>query len=283
MRTVDFETVLSQTIQAIGMDKTFITEETFNQIRDFADRRLKYGWEYDAFPDLIRITKFPVVNDGTLHYVVIPDDGVVSNSEGTFKVDIGTIMQVTVQDPRSTGSIKELAFSFDEYEEFVSGDVYKTVRRLILTVPDATEVYITYKKPCPDLIGDIYTTGSNYVPGQVVYWAYRANNYFSKTSGSAYGGKLGNFWKCIKATTSEPNSNNSNSPEASDSWVKVAIPAFFLHYLVKGIHSDWLMSEQMIQEGLAFDQQAIKLLDFEIQKLTVQQGQQPRFKFINPY
>lgn len=283
MRTTDFETILSQSIQAIGMDKTFLTEESFSQIRDFADKRLKYAWEYDAFPDLIRITKFPVVNVDTLHYILIPEDGIVTNSEGTFKVDIGTIMQVTVEDPRSKGKVREIGFSFDTYEEVVSGNVLKTVRRIFVDVSDATELYITYKKATPDLIGDLYTTGSSYVPGQVVYWAYKANSYFSKTSGTAYGGKLGNFWRCIKATTSEPNANNNNSPAADDAWEKVAIPAFFLHYLVKSIHADWLMSEQMMQEGFAFESQAIKLLDFEIQKLTVQQGQQPRLKFINPY
>jgi hypothetical protein len=151
MRTVDFETVLTQAVQAIGMDKSFLTEDSFNQIRDFANQRLKYAWEYDAWPELIRITKFTVYHQD-LNYIAFPPDNIVTNSQGIFKVDVGTIMQVTIEDPRSKGKVHEIGFSFDETDQYIPGDeVYQTLPRLIVDDIVSPELYVTYKKPCPDL------------------------------------------------------------------------------------------------------------------------------------
>jgi len=80
---------------------------------------------------LIRVTAFPVVHSGTTHYVVIPNDGIVTNSQGTFKVNVGDIFQVTKEDPRTMGKHTVVGFSIDESEQVVSGVVQDTVRRLI--------------------------------------------------------------------------------------------------------------------------------------------------------
>ena len=130
MRTIDFETILAQSMQLTGLDRQNVTEESFAQIRDFANNRIQFAWEYDAWPELIRVTKFPVVNVNNIHYVTIPNNNTVVNSEGTFRVDIGTIMQVTLEDPRIKGKVREVGFSFDEYETLVDAEVYTTVKRL---------------------------------------------------------------------------------------------------------------------------------------------------------
>ena len=287
MRTVDFETILKQSIQAIGMDINYLTADTFSQLRDFTGQRLRYAWEYDAWPELTRITQFPVVNEGDLHYVVIPDSGTITNAEGTFKVDIGTIMQVTVEDPRIKGKVKDVGFSFDEYEKalYPSTTVFETIKRLILDISGASTVYITYRIPCPELLGDIFKAGTTYYPGQQVYWAYNQNKYFVNSAGMGYGqntaGLKGNMFKCLDQTISPP-SNGINVSEGDD-YEKIKIPAFLLHYLVKGVHGDWLKSEMQIDFAAAVDQEAIKLLDFEVGKFINQQAQQPRLKFNLPY
>jgi hypothetical protein len=283
MRTVDFETVLAQSMQLTGLDRHNVTTQSFGQIRDFANNRIQFAWEHDAWPDLIRSTRFPVVNSGDLHYVVIPTTNTITNSEGTFKIDIGTIMQVTLEDPRIKGKVKEIGFSFDEYETLVDGVVYNTVRRIIIDIADATEVYLTYRLNCPEFVGELYDSTITYRPGQTVYWAYLADNYFAPTTGALYAGKKGNFWKCLVETNTKPNINGNSEPLGTDKWEKVKIPAMFGQYLIKGIHADWLRSEMQLDFGDRVNAEANALLDMEVNKAIVQQGIQPRMKFNQIY
>ena len=113
MRTIDFETILAQSLQMCGLDRENISLETFNQFRDFANNRIRFGFEYDVWPQLMRTTKMTVTHQQDIHFVTIPDDGIVTNNEGTFKIDIGDIMQVTVEDPRTTGKVRDVSFTFD--------------------------------------------------------------------------------------------------------------------------------------------------------------------------
>lgn len=283
MRTIDFETILAQSMQLTGLDRHNVSDQSFAQIRDFANNRIQTAWEYDTWPDLIRSTRFPVVNSGDMHYVVIPNNGTVTNSEGTFNVDIGTIMQVTLEDPRIKGKVKEIGFSFDEYEQLVGGQVYTTVKRVIIDIAGATEVFLTYRINCPELVGELYDATVTYEPYQTAYYAYSSNLYFAPTTGALYAGKKGNFWKCIVQTNTKPNINGNSEPLSNDKWSKVKIPAMFGQYIIKGIQADWLKSEMQIQFGQSIDQEAAALLDFEVHKAIVQQGIQPRLKFNQIY
>lgn len=282
MRTVDFETILAQAIQACGLDRHNISAETFAQFRDFANTRIRFAWEYDVWPDLVRTTKFPVTANGSIYSINIPSDGIVTNNEGTFKIDIGTILQVTAEDPRTTGKVKEIGFSFDEYDQQVSGNVWTTVNRLIIDAKDISNAFVTYRISIPELAGELWSAGT-YYPTQSVYWAYSNGKYFAPTSGPSFAGKKGNFWKCITQTTTAPNPNNSSTPVASDAWEKVKIPLFFANYIVKGCHADWLKSELQIEAGYAIEKEAQAMLDLEIHKIIVQQGQVPRIKFNQIY
>lgn len=282
MRTIDFETILAQSLQITGLDRENLTAQSFRQIRDFANFRLKFAWEYDVWPDLVRTTAFPVTKNGTIYSVNIPSNGVVVNSQGTFKVDVGDVLQVTAEDPRTTGRVKEIGFSRDEQDVLVGGDVYTTSRRLIIDNANYSEVYLTYRINCPELIGELWSE-QIYYPGQVAYWAYQGLKYFAPNSGSLAGAKKGNFWKNIVETNTVPNLGNLNNPTIGDKWEKVKIPAMFGQYIIKGIHSDWLKSEMQIEFGMAVEKEANALLDFEIQKCIVQQGIQPRMKFNKIY
>ena len=286
MRTVDFETILAQSLQLTGLDRNNVTEQSFEQIKDFANNRLRFAWEYDVWPDLIRITRFPVVHQDTMHYIVIPDDGIVVNTEGTFKVNIGHIMQVTVEDPRAKGKVKEIGFSFDEYDEPVpngDGTVYRTVKRIIVDNTGNSELFVTYRLECPNLDGKLWATGSPFYPDQIAYWAYQNNSYFAPTNSSLYKNLKGNFWKCISTTSNPPNHSGNVLPTLGDNWEKVKIPMIFGQYIIKGIHADWLKSEMQIEFGKAMDADAQNLLDSEIHKAIVQQGIQPRMKFNRIY
>jgi hypothetical protein len=299
MRTIDFETILAQATQLSGLDRFNVTEQSFAQIRDFANWRIKTAWEYEAWPDLIRTTLFPVTtanstdsfgNKTHIYYINLPTDGPgnITNSQGTFIVDVGTVMQVTIEDPRTTGRVHSCQFSFDEYEQLLSTGIYSTTRRLIVDYSDAnntppTEMFVTYRLPCPELVGDLWINGTGYVPGQQVYYAYSNSSYFAPTTGSQYAGKKGNFWKCAYTTIVHPDISGNQNPSAGDEWSKVKIPAIFGQYIVKGIHADWLKSEMQLQYGQQIDQEAGALLDLEVHKAIVQQGQQPRLKINSIY
>lgn len=283
MRTIDFETVLTQALQTAGLDRDSVSSQTFNQFRDFANFRLKFCWEYDVWPALIRTTAFPVINTGNLHYIIIPDDGIVTNSEGTFKVEVGDIFQITSKDPRLTGKNTVIGFSEDEYEEVVSGVVNKTVRRIIVQTEGYSELYLSYRLPCPELIGDLYNPNITYQPGQTVYWAYLNNSYFAPTTGALYAGKKGNFWKCLIQTNTKPNIDGNTNPASGDKWEKIKIPQFMGQYLVKSLHADWLKSEMQMDYGNIVEKDAMALLDFEVSKIIVQQGHSPKIKFNQIY
>jgi hypothetical protein len=282
MRTIDFETILAQSLQMCGLDRENISVETFNQFRDFANHRIRFGFEFDIWPQLLRTTKMPIVHQSDVHYIVIPDDGIVTNNEGTFKIDIGDVMQITIEDPRTTGKVTELSFTFDEYDSHVGNNVFNTVQRLIVSDKDSQFAYVTYRIKCPELIGDIWSSGT-YYPGQQVYWAYSSGKYFAPTTGPSYSGKKGNFWKCISESTTSPNVNNNNAPASSDKWEKIKIPAFLGNFIIKGCHADWLRSEMQIEYAQAIEKEALAVLDFEVGKAIIQQGVQPRLKFNQIY
>jgi hypothetical protein len=285
MRTVDFETIMVQGLQSCGLDRYSINDQTYGQMRDFANNRIRFAWEYDAWPDLIRSVRFPVTNNGSIHYIVIPNDGIVTNTEGTFKVDVGTVMQVTVEDPRTTGKVKEIGFSLDEQDLVLSNFVTSSQRRIIVNTSDPiTELFVTFRINCPELIGEIWKPGITYNVGEIAYYAYNTiSDYFAPVRGTTNAGKKGNFWKCLVQTSEAPNVSGASLPVVGDKWEKVKIPQFLGQYIIKGIHSDWLKSEQQIEAGFALDKDALALLDFEIHKIIVQQGQTPRIKFNQIY
>jgi len=284
MRTIDFETVLAQSLQLCGLDRTNLSLETFEQFRDFANLRLKFGFEYDMWPQLIRTTKMAVVHQNDKHYILIPVDGTVVTDEGTLKVDVGTVFNVSINDPRATGKLNEVNFVHDEYEVLVATGLFRDQERLLINDPEATFAYVTYRIDCPELVGNLWSAGT-YYKEQQVYWAYSNGKYFAPTTGPSFAGKRGNFWKSISVagSTQAPNANNNTIPASTDAWEKVRIPQFLGNYIIKGIHADWLRSEMQIEYAQAIEKEAMAVLDFEVQKAIVQQGFQPRLKFNQTY
>lgn len=283
MRTIDFETILAQSLQLCGLDRTNLSLETFEQFRDFANHRLRFGFEYDMWPQLIRTTKMAVVHQNDKHFILIPADGTVITDEGTLKVDVGTVFNVSINDPRATGKLNEVNFVHDEYEVQVANGIFRDQERILINDPEAQFAYVTYRIDCPEFVGNLWSAGT-YLEGQQVYWAYANGQYFAPTTGSNFAGKKGNFWKpVLSSTTQPPNQNNNSTPTSSDHWERVRIPQFLGNYIIKGIHADWLRSEMQIEYAQAIEKEAMAVLDFEVQKAIVQQGFQPRLKFNQTY
>lgn len=282
MRIIDFETILAQSLQLCGLDTGNISTETFNQFRDFANHRLRFGFEYEAWPQLVRTTQLPITHFGDVHSITIPADGTVTNAEGTFKVDIGTVLQVTLEDPRTTGKVKELPWTFDEYELSVGNGIFRDVERILVNEKDAAFAYVTYRIDCPELIGDLWTS-QTYYTNQQAYWAYANGKYFAPTTGVNFAGRKGNFWRCIRTATTAPHISNSTIPTSSDLWERVRIPLFLGNFIIKGCHADWLRSELQIEYAQAIEREAMAVLDMEVNKAIIQQGVQPRLKFNQIY
>lgn len=282
MRTIDFETILAQSLQLCGLDRDNLSVETFNQFRDFANHRFRFGFEYEVWPQLVRTTKLPIVHLNDVHSITIPPDGVVTNDEGTFKVDIGTVLQVTLEDPRTTGKVKELPWVIDEYELSVGNGIFRDVERILINEKDAGFAYVTYRIDCPELVGDLWTS-QTYYPTQQVYWAYSNGKYFAPTTGISFAGRKGNFWRCVRTATTAPHIANNTTPASSDLWERVRIPLFLGNFIIKGCHADWLRSELQVEYAQAIEREAMAVLDFEVNKAIIQQGIQPRLKFNQTY
>jgi hypothetical protein len=282
MRIIDFETILAQSLQLCGLDTNNISTETFNQFRDFANHRLRFAFEYEVWPQLVRTTQLPVTHVGDVHSITIPADGTVTNAEGTFKVDIGTVLQVTLEDPRTTGKVKELPWTFDEYELSVGNNVFRDVERILVNEKNAAFAYVTYRIDCPELIGDLWTS-QTYYANQHAYWAYANNKFFAPTTGINYPGRKGNFWRCLRTATTAPHISNNTTPASSDFWERVRIPLFLGNFIIKGCHADWLRSELQIEYAQAIEREAMAVLDMEVNKAIIQQGVQPRLKFNQIY
>ena len=72
MKSIDFSRILIDAVQICGLDRTDITYDTFCQIRDFANTRVRMAWEYDKWPDLVRFEPITVQTDNIINYVVKP-------------------------------------------------------------------------------------------------------------------------------------------------------------------------------------------------------------------
>jgi len=254
MRTVDFSTILFQTMQLCGLDRDDFNDFTFGQLRDLASSRLRTAWEYDRWPELVKIEKVNTTDtDGTVFFD-IPD---------TY----GEIFTIYTADPSAT--TRGLVVGFD-IQPTSGGNRCVLSRRL-------EEVWVEYRTIPPSLTGLPYNNEVQYYPGAQIYFDSGSNTgSFFPSIGKPY---YGNFYVCKQQATNV----NPNSPEGSAVWEKVKIPYIFANYLARAINADYLRSEGMQEMAAQAEGDATAFLMFEIDKVGRQQGISRKINFINPY
>jgi hypothetical protein len=252
MRSIDYSTILFQAMQLCGLDRSDFNEYTFSQLRDMASARLRVIWEYDRWPELIKIEKVNTTEVDGAVFFNIPDS-------------YGEIFAVYTADPSAT--TRGLLVGFD-IQPTSSGNKCVLSRKL-------SEVWVEYRSQPPQLFGDLYNSMVTYEPGSQMYFDSGSNEgvYFPKP-GNSYNG---NFWVCkVQSTDQPPHLNPQN-------WEKIKIPYIFGNYLARAINSDYYRSEGMQELATQAEEEATAMLFLEIDKIARQQGISRKINFINPY
>ena len=255
MRTADFSTILFNALQFSGNDRNNISDETFQQFRDFASTSLREAWETVQWSDICRIVDFTTTVD--------------ANGVGYFlpAADAGEILGVFSRNPQSSTKAVEL-----EYSIYDNG----TEKRIIINSNILTGSYL-YRKECPVLNGDIYNPSTIYYAGSQIYFdAGSGTGTYTPVAGKPHNG---NFYTCAVNNTSA-GQNPNNTPSA---WTKIDIPYIFSSFVSWNCCAMWYASESMMQEAGVVDSKAKLILEQEYDKFLHQQGQFGRINMYKTY
>jgi hypothetical protein len=255
MRTTDFSTILFNALQYSGNDRNNISDETFQQFRDFASTSLREAWETVQWSDICRIVDFTTTVD--------------ENGVGYFipATEAGEILGVFSRNPQSSTKAVEL-----EYTIYENG----TDRKVIINSNILTGSYL-YRKQCPVLNGDIYSPSTIYYSGVQVYFdSGSGTGTYTPVAGKPHSG---NFYTCAVTSTSAGQNPNS-TPSA---WTKIELPYIFSSFCSWNSCAMWYASEGMMQEAGVVDAKAKLILEQEYDKFLHQQGQFGRINMYKTY
>lgn len=253
MKTVDFSTILNETIQLCGLDAEDFTVSTFKQLRDFISNRIRMAWEHDRFPDIIRYENVPVLTENYVNYCIKP-------------ANAGEIMAIWDRNPLSGTRSRQITFHIQ---------VTNDEERLVMLKTYADGVWVEYRTIPPVLTGLPWNTTQQYIANSQCYFDSGSNSgSLQPTEGKPYNA---NFYKCLTTNT------NENPETHTQVWEKIKIPYIFAQYLSRGAFADYLRAESQFENAIMAEKEAEALLDAEIDKVIRQQGQLPKYNFIKSY
>lgn len=257
MRTIDFSSVFFEALQLAGLDRYFVSDETFGQARDLINQRLRMAWESQQWPDLIKVVKVTITTDvNGIQSVAAP-------------ADCGEIFDCYNNDPRVTS--KALTIPFDLYNDNGSN-------KLLFNLEPVSDIWIRYRIIKPDLFGSLYDNSIIYHNGSQIYFDTGSNSgTYTPVPGRPH---YGNFYTCIAPS----NTTAGQHPGSHTAlWQKVEIPYIFGTYLSRSFVADNLRSELQFEAAQLAENDASLAMDLEVDKLLRQQGQMPKLRFNNPY
>jgi hypothetical protein len=257
LRTIDFSSVFFEALQLAGLDRYFISDETFGQARDIINQRLRMAWESQQWPELIKIVKLTITLDANnAQSVAVP-------------ADAGEIFDCYNNDPRVTS--KALTIPFDLYYENGSN-------KLLFNIEPVSDIWVRYRIRKPDITGSLYDSTVVYYKGSQIYFdSGSGSGTYTPISGRPH---VGNFYTCVAQSNTVAGQNPISHPAL---WQKVDIPYVFGNYLSRAFVADNLRSELQFEAAQLAENDATLAMDLEVDKLLRQQGQMPKLRFNNPY
>jgi hypothetical protein len=255
MRTENFSTILFNALQYSGNDRNNISDETFQQFRDFASSSMREAWETVQWSDICRIVDFTTTVD--------------ANGVGYFlpATDASEILGVFSRNPQSSTKAVELEYGI--YED-------AGTRKIIVNSNIASGSYL-YRKQCPTLNGDIYSSSTTYYAGAQIYFdSGSGTGTYTPIAGKPH---TGNFYTCAVSNTTA-GQNPSNTPA---SWTKIEIPYVFSAFMAWNSCAFWYASEGMMQEASVVTSKAKEILEQEYDKFLSQQAQFGRINMYKTY
>lgn len=253
MTTVDFSTVLFESLQLSGNDRHNISDETFAQFRDFINSRLRVVWEAYEWPEIMRLEELTLA----------AYDGDVTASLPT---EAGYIVSVWNGDPLKSTRVRNLPYRLFDYGNGV-----------VLNFPsDPAEAWCEFRLRKPELTGDLYSPTQVYSVGSQMYFdAGSGTGTATPVAGKPH---LGNFYICVAVTNA--GENPTNTPLK---WEKVEIPYSFSPYLAKGAAADWLHSEMQFEASQFAEANADRTLGNLIDTIVRGQKQVGRINMNRTY
>ena len=253
MRTQDFSNILFNALQYSGNDRNNISDETFQQFRDFSSTSMREAWETVQWSDICRIVD-----------VTATLDAITNINYFIPATEAGEILGVFSRNPQSSTKAVEL-----EYSIYETG----TEKRIIINPNISTCSYL-YRIQCPTLNGDIYSSSTIYYAGAQIYFdTGSGTGTYTPIAGKPH---TGNFYTCAVSNTSA-GQNPNNTPSA---WTKIQIPYIFSAFMAWNSCAMWYASEGMMQEAQVMNAKSKEIIEQEYDKFLHQQGQ---FGKINMY
>jgi hypothetical protein len=257
LRTIDFSSVFFEALQLAGLDRYFVSDETFGQARDIINQRIRMAWESQQWPELIKVVKLTItVDSNNIQSVPVP-------------ADAGEIFDCYNNDPRVTS--KALSIPFDLYYENGS-------KKLLFNLEPVSDIWVRYRIKKPDITGSLYDSTVVYYKDSQIYFDSGSNQgTYTPISGRPH---VGNFYTCVAVSNTVAGQNPHTHPSL---WQKVDIPYVFGNYLSRAFVADNLRSELQFEAAQLAENDATLAMDLEVDKLLRQQGQMPKLRFNNPY
>lgn len=255
MRTVDFGTVLLDTVNLCGFDLTNVTESNFRTIRQFASSRLRLAWEGYPWSTLTRYEKVPVT--------------IVDNTRrADVPADAGEIVGVYTLNPLESTKAVYLSYA-------LTGD---GTNQYIVIVNGLTEVWVEYRIKRQDLYGELYNPSIFYSAGSQMYLdtGNDGEQTYLPVAGKPF---KANFYKAKVNVSAGIKPVETNDPN----WELIKIPYIFGSYMSRGSYADFLKSEQQHDDAARAEADASAILEAEYDKEIRQQGQIRRINYIANY
>jgi len=255
MRTQDFSNILFNALQFSGNDRNNISDETFQQFRDFSSTSMREAWETVQWSDICRVVNFTTTVD--------------ANGVGYFLpvTEAGEILGVFSRNPQSSTKAVELEYGI--YED-------AGTRKIIINANIDSGSYL-YRKQCPTLNGDIYSSSTIYYSGAQIYFDVGSGTgTYTPVAGKPH---TGNFYTCAVSNTSA-GQNPANTP---NSWTEIEIPYVFSAFMAWNSCAMWYASEGMMQEATVMNSKAKEILEQEYDKFLSQQAQFGRINMYKTY
>lgn len=255
MRLVNYSQVLFDALQYSGNDRQNITDQTFAQFRDFSSARMREAWEANNWNDICRLVTFTTTTD--------------ANNVVSFAVasEAGEILSVYSKNPQET--TKAIQINYQIYDD-------GTAKKVVINSAISTGWYL-YRKQCPAITGDLYSSSVVYYQGVQVYFdSGSGTGSYTPVLGKPHSG---NFYTCTVSSTTA--GQNPNTHPAY--WTKVEIPYIFASFMSWASAANWFVSEGQIQEAATIEAKAKEVLELEYDKFLRQESQFGRINMINTY
>jgi hypothetical protein len=210
--------MLTDLASKAGITYSLLNATDEETLRSGMNSIIQFLWDYYPWPRLIDCYEETLDADYTFELVDERED----------------IVRILDADPRVEPAPAEFGFT-------IFGDTVS------VQTSDYSKVWVVYRKPCVQFIGDDYAAGTSYVVGDIVTY-------------------VDEYYRCILAST-------GNAPTNATYWEQLQIPFDWQLVIVRYANASFLAADGQYNKASAEEAKAVSLLDQVLDKIARQQKQ----------